>query len=303
MMEHARIRLLRPSGYAFRLAQYVIVLLLAAAGSAWAAGMAPPDQPMTCQSTDTPALAVDWMSSAPTPIGPGDTIAITVDGQADLTGTQVVAPDGTIRLVLVHQPLRVGGLSAPEAASVVARALRDGKLVLDPGVTVKVVKSVNDLVAILGEVRKPDRYPIQSGTTLFDLLALAGGATDNASDVVCVSRTLANGSIARRPIPLRSIEYDRTLSLRLRGGDSIFVEPAAHFWILGQVKAPSKYLLVNGMTVGQALAAAGGITELGSMHRIVIRRPTGPKSYKTLHVRLSDPIEPDDLVIVRESIF
>lgn len=259
--------------------------------------------PLTCQTTDAPAALAQSMAERPAPIGPGDLISINVYGQPDLTGTQTIAADGTIHVALVDKPLKVAGLSPAEAASLIAGALEDSKILLHPSVIIKVEKSVNDFVSVLGEVHKPDRYPIDTGTTLFDVLSLAGGLTENASDVVCVSRRQEDGTLQQMPVALSSIEYDRTSSVRLRAGDSIFVEPLPHFFILGEVKAPHEYPLTSGMTVGEALSAAGGITDRGSMHRIVIHRPTGPKEYQTLHVKLSDPVEPNDLIIVRESIF
>jgi polysaccharide biosynthesis/export protein len=301
MMEHVRRRPLRPRGYLLRAAQWALALLLVGAGTAWAAGTVPAPGSLTCQSTDVSATLAQATGS--TPIGPGDLIAITVYGQQDLTGTQTVAGNGTIRIALVDKPLQIGGLSPPDAASLVARALQDNKILLHPSVTIKVEKSVNNFVSVLGEVHKPDRYAIDAATSLFDLLAVAGGLTDNASDVVCLSRRQQDGSIVQIPVALSSIEYNRSAAVQLRAGDSIFVEPLPHFFILGEVKAPHEYPLTSGMTVGEALSAAGGLTDRGSSHRIEIRRPTGPKQFDLLHVKLGDPVEPNDLVIVRESIF
>lgn len=304
MMEHARPRLLRSHGYPLRLAHWALLaLLLAAAGGVRAQQALPAEGAVSCQSAALPAAAADSMAAQPTPIGPGDSISINVYGQQDLTGTQTVAADGTIHVALIDKPLRVAGMSPAEAAGVIARALEDGKILLHPSVIIKMEKSVNDFVSVLGEVKNPNRYAIDSNTTLFDVLALAGGTTENASDVVCLSRRLQDGSVTQIPITLKSIEYDRSSAVRLSAGDLIFVAPAPHFTILGEVKAPHIYRLTSGMTIADALSAANGITDRGSMHRIVIRRPTGPHQFTTLHAKLSDPVEPDDLIIVRESIF
>ena len=159
MMELARIRLLRPRGYALRLAHWGAIALLAVAGNAWAAGTEPAQGAMTCQSADVPATLADAVTG-PTPIGPGDVISINVYGQQDLTGTQTVAGDGTIHVALVDKPLSISGLTPADAASTVARALQDDKILLNPRVIIKVEKSVNDFVSVLFEVHKPDLYAI-----------------------------------------------------------------------------------------------------------------------------------------------
>src|SRR5690349_12282111 len=108
MMEHAC--LLRPRGYLLRLAHCAILVLFAGAAGAWAAESPPAEGPMSCESTAVSTGAAD-STAEPTPIGPGDLLSINVYGQDDLTGTQVVAGDGTVRIALVEKPLHVSGLS------------------------------------------------------------------------------------------------------------------------------------------------------------------------------------------------
>ena len=57
------------------------------------------------------------------------------------------------------------------------------------------------------------------------------------------------------------------------------------------------------MTVQQAVAAGGGITNRGSMSRIRITR-TEPDGRKvTMDPRMSDVVQAGDVITVRESIF
>jgi polysaccharide export outer membrane protein len=57
------------------------------------------------------------------------------------------------------------------------------------------------------------------------------------------------------------------------------------------------------MTLLQAIVKAGGITPRGSSSRISIKRHLKDKKYKTFSAEMSEAIEPDDVIEVKESIF
>ena len=56
--------------------------------------------------------------------------------------------------------------------------------------------------------------------------------------------------------------------LKMRDGDTIFVPKAERVWVVGQVRIHGVIVYEEGMTVFEAIAAAGGITEKGSNSRI-----------------------------------
>lgn len=68
----------------------------------------------------------------------------------------------------------------------IEKTLRDRGILLDPHVTISVVQSRSQRVSVLGEVGAPGRYPVESNTTVFDLLAQAGGTTENSADVIYI---------------------------------------------------------------------------------------------------------------------
>jgi len=89
----------------------------------------------------------------------------------------------------------------------------------------------------------------------------------------------------------------------LQGGDSIYVPVAEQFYIAGEVRSPAMYRLDAGMTVLQAIARAGGITERGSASRVQIRR-RGPKGdYIVISGKPGERIQADDVITVKERIF
>jgi protein involved in polysaccharide export with SLBB domain len=57
------------------------------------------------------------------------------------------------------------------------------------------------------------------------------------------------------------------------------------------------------MTVVQAIARAGGVTQRGSANRVVIKRRKDDGTYETTKAALSDLVQADDVIRVKESIF
>jgi polysaccharide export outer membrane protein len=87
------------------------------------------------------------------------------------------------------------------------------------------------------------------------------------------------------------------------GGDSLVVPRAEHYYLSGEVATPGTYPIEPGMTVIQAIARAGGINERGSERRIELKRLGKNGQYQILHAKLGDPIQADDIIRVKESIF
>ena len=253
-------------------------------------------------SSDPPAL----QANSPTriiQIGPGDSVSIQVYGQPDMATIVYVSDDGTIPVPLAG-PVQIGGMSPAEASKRIEKALKDGNFLVDPHVTLTVTVSRSQRISVLGQVAHPGVYPIESTTTIFDLLALAGGALDTGSEDIFLLRADANGTLQRYPINLKGLEKAKGAipEQTLRGGDSILVPKADQFYIYGEVTAPNKYRVEPDMTVVQAIARAGGVTPRGSERRVDIKRLVEGK-YVTVKAKLNDPVEADDVIHVKESIF
>jgi len=237
-------------------------------------------------------------------LGPGDSVIIQVYGQPDLNATVYVSDDGTIPVALTG-PVKVGGLSPAQASARIENALRDGKYLVDPHVTLTVSESRSQRVSVLGQVGRPGRYAVQSNTSIFDLLAEAGGITELGGDLVYILRPDASGNITRHPISLKGLAEGAKGSSEaaLTGGDSVLVPTAPQLYIYGEVTAPGKFKVEPGMTVVQAIARAGGVTQRGSANRVVIKRRKPDGTYETTKAALSDLVQADDVIRVKESIF
>ncbi len=237
-------------------------------------------------------------------LGPGDSVSVEVYGQPDMTTTVYVGDNGAISIPLVGS-VQVQGLSPVEAATRVEKALKDGQFLVDPHVTITVTQSRSQRVSVLGEVRTPGRYPIEPNTSVLDLLAEAGGVTDTSAYTIYILRADASGREIRYPIDLKGLSdrKDQLPTQTLKAGDSVFVPRADQFYVYGEVTAPGMYRIEPGMTVIQAIARAGGITPRGSEHRVDIKRLGRDGQYIVQHAKLSDLVEADDVVRVKESIF
>ena len=237
-------------------------------------------------------------------LGPGDTVGIQVYGQPDMTTTVPIGDDGMLPVALIGA-INVAGLSPAEASRKIEDALRAGNFLVAPHVTLTVVQSRSQRVSVLGEVKNPGRYVTDAGTTVFDLLAQAGGTTPDAGDTAYILRPKPDGSVERFAIRLRGGMEGQSQSATqlLQSGDSLLVPKSEQFSIYGEVTKPDIYRLEPGMTVIQAIVRAGGITPRGSERRVEIKRLQPNGSYKTFGAKPGDAVQPGDVLRVKESIF
>jgi polysaccharide export outer membrane protein len=237
-------------------------------------------------------------------LGIGDAISVQVYGRPELNITTYVSDDGTVPIPLAGN-VAVEGLSPSKAGSAIASAFRKGNYLVDPQVTVLLVQFRSQQVSVLGAVRTPGRFVVESRTTVLDLLAQAGGTTEDSSDVVVLLRPDKAGKVTRQTIDLKGLSQSDTPlpTLTLRGGDSVFVPPAEQFSIYGEIRTPNMYRLESNMTVVQAIARGGGITPRGSSSRIEIKRRKADGSTQTQSGKLGDEVRAGDVIRIKERIF
>jgi polysaccharide biosynthesis/export protein len=111
-------------------------------------------------------------------IGTEDVLAINVWKEQELSIKDVVVrPDGKISLPLVGD-LKADGLSIKQLQETIAEKLKE--FITAPVVTVTVTKILSRTVSIVGQVTKSGVYPLGSSMTVIELLARAGGLTEDA---------------------------------------------------------------------------------------------------------------------------
>lgn len=257
-------------------------------------------------------------------IGAGDILRVTVYGHEDLTQTVVVQPNGTFVFPLLGAVAAARSTPA-EVEGKITGLLAKG-LIRDPKVTVVVQEYRSQVVFVVGEVTRPGSYPLAGGTTVVEILARAGPLSPNAgSDVVVVrprgpvarpvlpAEVAAAGKVATKgsdappaevlKVNMRAIRAGRLdLNLLLQANDTVFVPEAARFFVSGEVRNPGAFPFSDGLTVRQAVSLAGGFSEDASTKspRIVRQVLGQPKEMK---VKLDDPIQPGDTVVIKARLF
>ena len=238
------------------------------------------------------------------PLGAGDAIRVQVFQNPDLTIETRVSENGSITYPLIGA-VQLGGLSIAEAEKKIAQALKSGGFVQQPQVNLVLIQVRGNQVAVLGQVNRPGRFPLETfNTRVSDMLAAAGGATAGGDDVVIVSG-LRNGQPFRKEIdiPALYIGDKPEADLVLSGGDTIYVHRAPVFYIYGEAQRPGAFRIERGMTVMQALAQGGGPTPRGSEYRIRLHRKNAEGVIEKISPELTDPVLPNDVIYIRESIF
>lgn len=110
-------------------------------------------------------------------VGPFDRISLDVYGVPELQRTVQVDASGRASLPLIGE-LIVAGQTPSQLATLVESRLR-GKYVRDPHAIVN-VDSVNQKIAINGQVKVPGMYPVTGRMTLMRAIAVAQGTTEFA---------------------------------------------------------------------------------------------------------------------------
>lgn len=237
------------------------------------------------------------------PLGPGDILRIQVFQNPDLMTETRVSETGSITYPLIGA-LEVGGLSIAAAEKKIAAALRDGGFVQQPQVNISLLQMRGNQVSVFGQVNRSGRFPLETLSRVSDMLAAAGGTTPGGDDFAIVTG-LRNGKPFRKVIDIPALYLGEKLDedIFLAGGDTIYVHRAPVFYIYGEAQRPGAYRIERGMTIMQALAQGGGPTVRGSEWRLRLHRKNIDGTVEKLSPEMTDVVQPNDIIYVRESIF
>src|SRR6266852_4248961 len=283
-------------------------------------------QPQTVQpprAPTVPALA-PAQPPAPTPkldpakadqnsrytLGPQDQLKITVFDEPELTNIYRVDSDGFITFPMINK-VAAGGITPVELQERIRTMLASG-YIRNVQVRVEVEGYKSQSVIVSGEVRAPGKIPMTGSMTLVEALAAAGSPTSSASNDVTVSRQKRNASGAVLDTNDVDIIHVNVKDLQvgragrdhiLQDGDLIHIPKAQLIYITGQVRTPGALVWESGMTLQQAIALAGGLTDRGSDRRIKADRIMADGKVKEVTLRLEDRVEANDTIKVPNKIF
>jgi polysaccharide biosynthesis/export protein len=233
-------------------------------------------------------------------LGAGDLLKIAVFDHDELSVDARISQTGNITFPLVGQ-VPVAGLSTRDAELLLAQHLTDGGFVKQPQVSVLVSEYQSQKVSVMGQVTKAGQYPLDASKKVLDVLAMAGGVlNDTAAD----DATLVRADGIRIEIDLQKLfDGDPQMNLDIRDGDTVFVRRAPQFYIYGQVQHPGEYRLTRNTTISQAISIGGGLTLRGTQRRAIVKRVDAQGKEHKFSVRDEDVLQPNDVLLVKESFF
>jgi polysaccharide export outer membrane protein len=264
--------------------------------------------PAQAQSNDSAAASAAAASQSKADlyrIGAGDVVRITVYQSPDLSLETRITESGAISYPLLGQ-VTLGGLTVHAAETQLAEALRKGDFVKNPQVMIVVTQVRANQVNVLGQVGKPGRYALDvAGMRLTEVLALAGGINAGVGSDSVVVIGDREGKPFRQEINLPKIfaPGGRSEDIVVAPGDTLWVDRAPQIYLYGEVQRPGIQHLERNMTVVQALAAGGGITQRGTVKGLRVSRRAADGSMQTIEPTMDDMLKDGDVMYIRESLF
>lgn len=236
-------------------------------------------------------------------LGGGDTVDIAVYEQPDLTTVaRISQDDGTITFPLIGE-VTIAGLSPEAAGSKIAKLLKDGGFIKNPQVALTVQEFLSQKIPIMGQVNSPGEYSLKGESRVIDLISQAGGLKIDAADLITVVKNEGGKSVKHEIDLLQFYAGDMSQNIEVSRGDFILVPKMDRFYIQGEVTGTGTYRLERDMTVMQALSVGGGITGRGSLKGMKVIRHKADGTTQKIGVELTDRLQPNDVLIVKERLF
>ncbi len=259
---------------------------------------APAQQPAT--STAQPVTNESLL------IGSGDMLHVTVFDTPELEQHARVTDDGNVPLMFLGN-VHVAGLTPEAASRTIEAGLKAGQYLKLPQVTVTIEQYGTQGVLVIGEVKNPGNYQIDTSRPVLDVLSLAGGLGELANRHIMIERRGTGERVAYFVSNNPEEAFDH--SVLVHPGDKVMVPKAPVAYMLGDVNKPGGYAFTNNnseLTALQMVALAGGTppTARPAVAKLIRRNGDG---YTQTQIQLSDmqkgkiadiQLQPDDVIYI-----
>ena len=232
-------------------------------------------------------------------LGSDDAISVHVVDLAELNskalGAIRIDHEGNIRLPLAGR-IHAAGLTVEQLEHEIAGRLSG--IMNNPEVSVSVVEFRSHPVSVLGAVRNPGVYQVTGRKTLFEVLSLAGGLNQDASNTIKITRLASAG---RLPLSTATSEsggefYVAELNVKnvmeakspeenidVLPNDVITVPKADLVYVVGAVRKSGGFPLLEKeqISVLQAVSLAEGLDRVAAAKNARILRQASPGAERT----------------------
>lgn len=214
-------------------------------------------------------------------VGAGDVLDVRLINSPNNRSTLfTVMPGGAIDMPVAGGAINVAGFTTEEIQARIAAELKRRAVEENAKVSVGVRQYVSHSVTVTGLVVNPGtRFLRREAVPLYVVLAESQLRNDAGRVVIL------RGGTSREPLDLSD---SQTLNVTVQSGDVITVstKPQEFYYIGGRVTYPGQKTFQSGITLLQAILAAGGTTRLEN--RVEISRAGADGRLVTNSYRLKD---------------
>jgi protein involved in polysaccharide export with SLBB domain len=228
------------------------------------------------------------MTDIPVPadyvVGAGDQLNVQLFGSQNRTLKLTVGRDGRVNFPELG-PIAVAGKSFDAVRGEIEARVAQQMIGTQASVGLADTRSIR--VFVLGEAQRPGSYTVSGLATVTSALYASGGikTTGSLRDV----QLKRQGALVRRldlyDLLLRG---DTSNDAKLQAGDVIFIPPVgATVSVEGEVRRPAIYELKGSVSLGAAVALAGGLTNEADDSRVAVLRVGEDKRRVALNLPLN----------------
>jgi len=248
-------------------------------------------------------------------IGAKDLLEISVFEVPELNITVRVSENGMITLPLLGE-VKAEGLNRADLEKKIATMLEKNYL-KNAQVTIFIKEFQSKKISVMGAVKTPGMVDLIGRQSLLQVISMAGGLSEQASDTVVIFRQFKNVPSQSLVIKLDDVllKANPKYNIPIFPGDIINVPGSQYMdiYVFGQVKNPGAVRMKKGsdeVTLLRAIAQAGGFSDRARRGKVQITRSEGG-SEKKIYVDVKDilgggrkdfVLQAFDVVFVPESI-
>jgi polysaccharide export outer membrane protein len=236
-------------------------------------------------------------------IGPSDVLDIRInDNTASQSTLFTVTPSGFVEHPMLAEPMQASGMTVDEISSKFESELKRRALIENPKVSVGVRDYASHTILVSGLVKDSGTKILRrEAIPLYVVVADAQPLPEAARVTVLRNERNATFEI--------DLAQTKDMSLLVRPGDVITLLPnvTQFLYIGGEVKSPGEKTFRRGLTLTQAIIAAGGVTPKAKEARL--GRDNGEGFLVVTRYKLKDiesgkipdpPVKPGDRITIHD---